>query len=183
MSSLQEQLLKAGLVDDKKLERARREKNKNAKLARKKHGKSTPSPVASKPSVANDKARRDRELNRKRQEEARRKELAAQAQDLIDSNRQDRSKGEQPYSFVYRKKVKKIYVTDDQKRQLAGGQLGIATWVANDGRRFELVPRAVADKIRQRDESFFVDLGEPAQAEPDGDDPYADYKIPDDLTW
>ncbi len=176
-------MLKAGLVDEKKLSSARREKDKQANLARKKRGKSAPPPVSSRPSAADRKAERDRELNRKRQEEARRKERAAQAQDLIDRNRQDRSQGEQPYGFVYRKKVKKIYVTEAQKRELASGRLAIATWVANDGRKFELVPRAVAEKIRQRDETFVVDLGQPSPAEPDADDPYADYQVPDDLTW
>ena len=177
-------MLKAGLVDDKKLARARQEKEKKARQTRKKHGKSAPPPAASGPSAAEKKARRDRELNRRRQEEARQKERAAQAQDLIDSNKQDRSKGEQAYSFVYRKKIKKIYVTEEQKQQLVSGQLAITTWVAaNDGRKFELVPRAVAEKILQRDESFVVDLGEPAPAEPDDNDPYAEYKVPDDLTW
>ena len=184
MSSLQEQLLKAGLVDDRKLARAKQEKERKARQTRKKHGKSAPPPAASGSTAAEKKARHDRELNRKRQEEAKLRERAAQAQDLIDRNKQDRSKGEQPYSFVYRKKIKKIYVTEEQKRQLAGGQLAIATWVAaNDGRKFELVPRAVAEKILQRDESFVVDLGESAQAATDENDPYADYKVPDDLTW
>ena len=184
MSSLQEQLLKAGLVDDRKLARAKQEKERKARQTRKKHGKSATPPAASGSTAAEKKARRDRELNRKRQEEAKLRERAAQAQDLIDRNKQDRSKGEQPYSFVYRKKIKKIYVTEEQKRQLAGGQLAITTWVAaNDGRKFELVPRAVAEKILQRDESFVVDLGESAQTGPDEDDSYADYKVPDDLTW
>ena len=184
MSSLQEQLLKAGLVDDRKLDRTKQEKDRKARQTRKKHGKSAPPPAASGSTAAEKKARHDRELNRKRQEEAKLRERAAQAQDLIDRNKQDRSKGEQPYSFVYRKKIKKIYVTEEQKRQLVGGQLAIATWVAaNDGRKFELVPRAVAEKILQRDESFVVDLGESAQAATDENDPYADYKVPDDLTW
>ena len=183
MSSLQEQLLKAGLVDQKKLARAEQEKNKRDRSARKKRGKKGAQPDPAARQARDEKAQRDRELNRKRRQEAERKELAAQAQDLIDRNRQDRSQGEQPYGFVYRKKVKKIYVTEAQRRELVSGQLAIATWVGSDGRKFELVPRAVADKILQRDPSFIVDLGEPAQAVPDAEDPYADYKVPDDLVW
>ena len=38
MSSLQEQLLKAGLVDEKKLARAKQEKTRKANLARKQRG-------------------------------------------------------------------------------------------------------------------------------------------------
>jgi uncharacterized protein YaiL (DUF2058 family) len=158
MSSLQEQLLKAGLVDDKKLARAEQEKNRRTS------GKKGAQPDPVRQPVQNKKAQRDRELNQKRQQEAQRKERAAQAKQLIDINKQDRSKGEQPYSFVYRGKVKKIYVTEAQRDQLVAGQLGIATCVTNE-------------------ETFLVDLGEPAKSDPGEDDPYADYQVPDDLIW
>ena len=103
---------------------------------------------------------------------------------MIDDNKQDRSKGEIPYGFTYGKKIKKIYVTEAQRDQLVAGALGIVTLVINhEGRRFELVPRAVAEKIRERDAEFFVDLGEPANTQPDENDPYADYQVPDDLIW
>ncbi len=184
MSSLQEQLLKAGLVDQKKLDRAEQEKNKRANAARKKRGKKGAPPDPARRQAQNKKAQRDRELNQKRKREAEAKERAAQAKQLIEVNRQDRSQGEVPYGFVYRGKVKKIYVTEAQRDQLVAGRLGIATHVINhDGRKFELVPKAVAEKIRERDESFFVDLGQADKAEPDADDPYAGYEVPDDLIW
>jgi len=183
MASLQEQLLKAGLVDQKKLARAEQEKNKKANLARRKQGKKSVQPGSSRQPAQSKKAQRDRELNQKRQQEARRKERAAQAKQLIVNNKQDRSQGEHPYSFVYRKKVKKIHVTETQRDQLAAGQLAIATYVANDGRKFELVPRATADKIIERHEDFVVNLGEPAKTEPNENDPYAEYQVPDDLIW
>ena len=62
MSSLQEQLLKAGLVDEKKLAAAERDKNKQASRARKQHGKQAPDAKAKKPTAQNRKAQRDREL-------------------------------------------------------------------------------------------------------------------------
>ena len=184
MPSLQEQLLKAGLVDEKRLARAEQEKNKKANLARKKRGKKPAQPDPARQQGQDKKAQRDRELNRKRQQEAQRRERAAQAKQMIEDNRLDRSKGEIPYSFVYRKKVKKIHVTEAQRDQLAAGQLGVVTLVVNhEGRRFELVPRGVADKIRERDAEFSVDLGEPAKTEADENDPYAEYQVPDDLIW
>ena len=184
MPSLQEQLLKSGLVDEKKLAKAEQEKNKRASTARKQRGKRIAKPDPAKPQAQNKKAQRDRELNLKRQQELQRKERAAQARQMINDNKLDRSKGEVPYGFTYGKKVKKIYVTEAQRDQLVDGQLGIVTLVINhEGRRFELVPRAIADKIRERDEAFFVDLGEPTKSEPDENDPYADYQVPDDLIW
>ncbi len=184
MSSLQEQLLKAGLVDEKKLAKAEQEKNKQARTARKKHGKKAAKSRPVRPSSQNKKAQRDRELNRQRQQEKQRLERAAQAKQLIDGNKQDRSKGEIPYGFAYRGKVKKINVTEAQRDQLVAGKLGIVTWVAtNEGRRFELVPKDIAEKVRERDEASFVVLGQPAPSEPDESDPYADYQVPDDLIW
>lgn len=183
MSSLQEQLLKAGLVDEKKLARANQQKNKQAKQARQQRGKKGGQSNAVRQQPQNGKAERDRELNRQRQQQARQKELAAQAKQLIADNRLDRSRGEQPYGFVYRRKVKKIYVTDAQKEQLARGQLAIATHVASDGRKFDLVPNAIAEKIAARDESFLVKNDPPAESGADENDPYAAYEVPDDLTW
>jgi uncharacterized protein YaiL (DUF2058 family) len=184
MSSLQEQLLKAGLVDEKKLARAEQEKSKRAKNTRKQRGKKAAPPKAARSQAQSQKLQRDRELNQKRHQEAGRKARAAEAKQLIDKNRLDRSKGEHPYSFVYRKKIKKIYVTEAQRDQLVAGQLAVATWVTpNAGRRFELVPPEVAEKIAARDEDFVVPAQDLSTAQPSDDDPYADYQVPDDLVW
>jgi len=183
MSSLQEQLLKAGLVDEKKLARANQQKNQQAKQARKQRGKKSQHSQTRPQRPQNKKAERDRELNQQRQQQQRQKELAAQAKQLIVDNQLDRKQGEQPYGFVYKRKVKKIYVTDAQKSQLSSGQLAIATYVASDGRKFELVPNAVAEKIVARDPTMLVTMDTPADKDRDDQDPYAGYEVPDDLIW
>jgi len=182
MSSLQDQLLKAGLVDPKKVAQANREKNRKDNLTRKSKSRKS---AASAPQrqVPGEKAQRDRELNQQRQEAAKRKELAAQAKQLIDNNKQDRALGEHPYGFVYKSKVKKIFVTEAQKKQLIQGQLVIATYVTNDGRKFELVPGPVGEKIAQRDTTFIVEIRKQEESDKNTDDSYADYQVPDDLTW
>ena len=53
--------------------------------------------------------------------------------------------------------------------------------IVNDNGVFELVPPAIAEKIRQRNPSLVIDL--PDEQSPAEDDPYADYKVPDDLMW
>ena len=55
--------------------------------------------------------------------------------------------------------------------------------VNNEGRRFELVPVEVARKIAERDPETVIDLPDQDDSASAEDDPYADYKIPDDLTW
>ena len=109
---------------------------------------------------------------------------AAQVKQLIETNKVDRSKGEIPYSFVYRKKIKKVMVGATEKNLLAGGRLAIVTMVVNNaGRRFELVPIEVARKIAQRDAEAVIELNDADNTASAENDPYADYKIPDDLTW
>ena len=46
----------------------------------------------------------------------------------------------------------------------------------------ELVPKVVADKIAERNPDIVVRVKK-ADTVPAEDDPYADYKIPDDLMW
>ena len=188
MSSLQEQLLKAGLVDKNKLQAAEKEKQKRAKQSRNKAGKSAAKKKAAAPSAAQrrqaERAARDRALNEQRKQAGEQKAILAQVRQLVQDNRLDRGKGEIPYSFVYRKKIKKIYIGETEKNLLASGKIAIATFVLNnEGRRFELVPVEVADKIAERDPESVIALSGQDDGADATDDPYADYKIPDDLTW
>ena len=188
MSSLQEQLLKAGLVDKNKLKMAEKEKQKRTNQSRKTAGKSAARKVDPKKAAAEkrhaERVARDRALDEKRKQALDQKAIAAQVKQLIETNKVDRSKGEIPYSFVYRKKIKKIFIGETEKNLLTGGRLAIVTTVVNnEGRRFELVPMEVARKIAERDAETVIELNDEDTTSSTEDDPYADYKIPDDLTW
>ncbi len=188
MSSLQEQLLKAGLVDKNKLKMAEKEKQKRSNQSRKAAGKSGARKVDPKKAAAEkrhaERVARDRALNEKRKQALEQKAIAAQVKQLIETNKVDRSKGEIPYSFVYRNKIKKIFIGETEKNLLTGGRLAIVTTVINnEGRRFELVPMEVARKIAERDAETVIELNDEDTTTSTDDDPYADYKIPDDLTW
>jgi hypothetical protein len=98
-------------------------------------------------------------------------------------NRLDRDRGEISYSFIYQNKVKNIGVSAEQKNQLTLGRLAIVTLLANKDRRFEIVPTPVADKIAQRDADSVVHLNQKVEIDENENDPYADFQIPDDLTW
>jgi len=188
MSSLQEQLLKAGLVDEQKLKQAAKEKQKRSNQSRKSAGKSAakkhpPAQTEAQQHQA-ERVARDRALNQKRKQALEAKAIEAQVRQLIETNKVDRSKGEIPYSFVYRKKIKKLYPGETEKKLLTGGRLAIVTLVIdNEGRRFELVPMEVARKIAERDPDTVIELNQRDDSGSAEDDPYADYKIPDDLTW
>ncbi|OZB11217.1 MAG: nucleoprotein/polynucleotide-associated enzyme [Marinobacter sp. 34-60-7] len=178
MASLQEQLLKAGLADEKKARAVRNEKRKQRKQQPK--GAAVVNETEERARKAREeKAERDRQLNLERQREAEKKAIKAQIRQLIETNRLDRSRGEASYQFVDGKKIKKILVDDTMVDQLSRGRLAIVAL----GDSYEVVPDKVARKIMERDESAVVSLHERKQDDAGEDDPYAGYEIPDDLMW
>ncbi len=183
MSSLQEQLLKAGLVDRKKVNQVKKEKQKKAKADRRvKSGNDDQISQATRQEQTN-KIERDRELNRQKQLNANSKAIQAQIRQLIQLNKIDREGAEVAYSFVDGKKVRKIYVTEALQKQLVEGRLGIARYQRDGILVFDLVPSAIAEKIAERDEKAVIIQKPSADQATQVDDLYADYKIPDDLMW
>lgn len=69
--------------------------------------------------------------------------------------------------------------------QLISGRLAIARLVIDSSgeNEYAIIPAIVADKIAQRDASSIVLNSALSQEEQDEDDPYADFKVPDDLMW
>jgi uncharacterized protein YaiL (DUF2058 family) len=171
--SLKDQLLKAGLADAKKARKAEHEKRQDARNPQ----AETAQQLAARAQA--EKAERDRALNQAQQEEKQRKAVTAQIRQLIEMHRIDRKGGDIAYQFTDEKKIKKLYVKREQQDQLVRGQIGIVRLA--DGH--ELVPAVIAEKIRQRDTAAIVLLNTRAADEVASDDPYADYKIPDDLMW
>jgi len=181
MASLQDQLLNAGMVDKKKAKKIEKEKRKQAKQLPK--GQKLANEIREQAQQSlNEKALRDKETNRVHQEAAQAKAIAAQIKQLIEVNRLDRSKGDIAFQFVDGKKIKKMHISELLQNQLGKGQIAIVKL----GDRYELVPAVVAEKIKQRDKSIVVMLNENTSMGIDEvieDDPYADFKIPDDLMW
>ena len=178
MASLQEQLLKAGMVDEKKAKQIAKEKRKQAKLSNKGQGLVNETREQAKKAQA-EKADRDRDINRQRQEAKELKAVGAQIKQLIDVNSIDTSGGEVAYQFTDGTRVKKIYVTSLQQKQLSKGQIAIVSLMGG----YSLVPSVVADKIQQRNGDVVILLNQTSSDGIDDDDYYADYKIPDDLMW
>lgn len=175
VNSLQAQLLKAGLVDEKKLKQAQRAKKKAAKNEPEK----IHNPAAAVEKARADKLERDRALNQQRKDDATRKEREAQAKQLIEQNKLDRTGGETAYQFASKNKIKKIYVTEEQFGKLSRGQLGVVRMSGN----FELIPVEIAHKVSARAPQWPVHIAKIEQQAPAEDDPYAAFQVPDDLMW
>lgn len=178
---LQEQLLKAGLVKKSKLAEVTREQNK----ARQAKGQAGPSDVQLEAERARaEKAERDRALSAERKAQARVAELRAQARQIIEDRKVPRS-GEGEYRFTADGVIRTLLVNEDLRKKLSSGALVIACL----DERYELLPRAAADKVRERDPGMIVldhglgtDTGCAATTAED-DAYYAKFQVPDDLIW
>jgi uncharacterized protein YaiL (DUF2058 family) len=179
-NSLQDQMLKAGLIDQKKVKKLKQEKRKQAKKMPKGEQKENEIKVATRQAQAA-KSQRDRQINLEREKQNEVRAIQGQIKQLIEMNRIDRSGGEISYQFVDGKKVKKLYVTEDIQRQLVRGRVAVVKLAA----AYELVPTPVAEKISQRDRAVVLVLNGPQVSDQkmSEEDPYADYQVPDDLMW
>ncbi|QJD30462.1 DUF2058 domain-containing protein [Methylococcus geothermalis] len=174
---LQEQLRKAGLVNDKQLKKAQKDQRKERQRAI--ENKGADADKARIQQAQAEKAARDRELNLQKKEADDRKALAAQIRQLVDANRQS-AEGDVAFHFADGGSVKRIYVDEAMRKRLAAGQAAI---VKLDG-KYQLVPAEIADRIAARDASYIVLKNESRQTgEDNSDDPYAAYPVPDDLRW
>jgi uncharacterized protein YaiL (DUF2058 family) len=178
MVSLQEQLLKAGLVDKKKVKVANQEKNKQQKIERRTGVQSVNETKEAVLEAQRQQAERARALNAQRDAEAARKAVAAQIAQMVQANRQDKGRGDIAYNFTLGTKIERIHVSEKVRGHLVAGRLAI---VAHNG-GFELVPRVIADKIAERAPESVVRVNK-VEAVADEDDPYKDFKIPDDFDW
>ena len=180
--SLQDQLLNIGVVGKKKAKKSQHQKRKNATKVRK-AVKSGENPVLQALTQEMEQSKRDKQLrdlalNKQRDAERGKKALTAEVRQIIQQHSIDIPKdADISYNFGHHNKIKKLYITAEQKKQLILGQLAIVVL----GESHALVPDKIAEKIEIR----LPDMVIRTQAEQDSDeeDPYADYQIPDDLMW
>ncbi len=178
-NALQEQLLKAGLVSKQQVKKVNHEKTRNRKQQRNRKTTSIDKNQLQRQQAAAKKIKRDRELNLRKEQQAKNKAISAEINQLIKTSLIPRDENcEIIYHFEHRNKVQRIYINEDMRQQLIRGKLGIARIEG----RYELVPLTIAEKIKQRNEKriVMIDIKEPAI---DADDPYASYQVPDDLMW
>ena len=179
--SLQEQLLKAGVADKGKAKQARADKRKKNKQ---KKPQVDQAKLAAEQALAEKKAK-DRALNEQQNAKLLARSIAAQVKQLINMNKQERSKGDVVLNFTHDNKIKRIYVTEALHKGVIAGKLAVVSL----DEEYELVPLPVADKIAERSAETVVYIAEQGSADnasestSEEDDWYADYEIPDDLTW
>ncbi|WP_158155075.1 DUF2058 domain-containing protein [Pseudomonas sp.] len=176
--SLRDQLLKAGLVNQKQVKQVSKNQQKQKRLEQKGQVEVDDTQQRLAQEAKAEKVKRDQELNRQQQEKAEQKARAAQVKQLIEVSRLPKLTTEDYYNFVDDKKVKRLSVNALMRAKLSSGSLAIV----HHGGGYEVIPREAALKIQERAPERIVLLNVVTE-EPDADDPYAAYVIPDDLMW
>ncbi len=181
-NSLMDQLKKAGLVDKKIEQQAKKKQQKKERMQRNSNIREKDQGKQLAKEAQKLKKDRDRQLNGQRRQKSERAAITAQIKQLIEVNRLN-DEGDIAYNFTHGNVVKRIYVTEKVQRLLGSGRVAIVTLADS----YAVVPRPVAEKIAQRDENRVIVRGpsHTTETDPDisDDDPYADFQIPKDLMW
>ncbi len=102
-----------------------------------------------------------------------RRERKVRIQQLLSGNILNKAEADQPRNFQYGDKIRRIYVDAGQLSALNAGELG----VVQQGGRYLLVLRTIAEQVRDIDAHQLALLVDPSTAAA-GDD-----GVPDDLMW
>jgi len=182
--SLREQLLKAGLVTERQARQASQQSRQQQHRQTKgpKPGNAAP-PAPRDLEAQQAQARRiarDMELNRREVEKAEAKARAAEIRQLIEQHRvAPIEDAEEYFNFAVDGRIRRIAVTPALRARIVAGTLVI---VGTDGHHALVAPE-IAARIRERNPAAVVELSTAAAPATEGQDPYQDFVVPDDLSW
>jgi uncharacterized protein YaiL (DUF2058 family) len=173
--SLQDQLLALGLAKDKPPKRGKK------KAARRPGGR-PPQVRKASGEMSLDKAWALREKEEKRsaeqrrvrkiEEDRKRREINKAIKAIVEANRANRADAEVARNFLYRERIRKVYVTPEQNRALASGELGLVYLSGG----YHVLAAEHVEAVRKIAADHVVDLG--------GDEPEEEeFPVPDDLVW
>lgn len=177
--SLQDQLRALGLAREE-AERPQSRKKRPRKKPREK-GRRAPVGEGGEPSLARLYALRDQDeqrqadlaRKRKQAEDRRRREINQAIREIVSAHRLNVETAELARNFLYKGRIRKLYVTAEQQQALSAGALGI---VFLTGGYHLLAPEQV-DAVRAISPEHVIDLG--GAADPDE----SEHPVPDDLAW
>ena len=176
-NALQAQLLKAGLVDNKKAKKLSKQAQHEQRT-----GQSNEAELQAKIAKdQQDKIARDQALNEEKQRLLDEKALKAAVIQMIGQHKIKETDGENVYQFIDDGKIKKLYINQQIYNALVAGSLVIA----KDQESYAFLPKALAERINEKMLGYIiVNNSETTNNDiTDEEDPYAAYVIPDDLMW
>ncbi len=177
--SLREQLMKAGLVDEQSIKKARSHKRKQRRTGGEPNAEQKAASDAAAQREADRRARERTEARRQNEERKRKADEQAARQMVIDA--EIAHDGEVRFNFNHNGRIRPIHVSSSQHKDLADGKLAIARTKG----RYRLIPGELVEKIRSRAPFLIAWTATDAtsQASDMNDEDYADHPIPDDLMW
>lgn len=173
--SLQDQLRALGLAKQQAERRERPQRKKRPAQPGPKHSKQSAGgeiPL-DKAYALREKAEQraaDEARKRKQAEDRRRREINERIRAIVDARRLNDPQAEVARHFMYRGRIRKVYVTPEQNRALTAGELGLVYLTGG----YHLLDGESVAAVRAIDPEHAVDL---EAASGDEDD------IPDDLDW
>jgi len=186
-NSLQDQLLKAGLVDKKQAKKVSKDKRKQKNVSRRQKDPSIDENKLALEQVKKEKHTRDKELNAQKQAEANQKALQAQIYQLTEHYQVKNTAGDIEYNFKDGTSIKRMHLNQDSVDELSRGRLCIIQY---KNMTYKIVPKPIAERVAKRAPEYVILFNNPnqedksTQAQDDSDDAYyAQFEIPDDLVW
>lgn len=176
-NALQAQLLKAGLVDNKKAKKLSKQAQHEQRT-----GQSNEAELKAK--IAQDqqhKQEKDHALNSEKQRQLEEKTLKGNIIQMISQHQVKDTEGDIAYQFIDENKIKRVYINQQIYNALVAGSLV----VAKDQEHYAYLPKALAERIEQKMSGFILwkKSEDNNQQTTNEEDPYAAYVIPDDLMW
>ncbi len=176
-NALQAQLLKAGLVDQKKAKKLSKQATHDQRTGQNDDAVIKAGIEQSK----QEKLAKDQALDQEKQRVLEQKTLKASIIQMIQHHKIQQTEGDVVYQFIDENKIKKVYLSQPIYNALVSGSL----MIAKDQDRYAYLPKALAEKIDQKMQGFILinQQTEQNNQTTDEEDPYAAYVIPDDLMW
>jgi uncharacterized protein YaiL (DUF2058 family) len=178
--SLREQLRALGLAKDQGKADRRAGQGRRTKRGKRRDGRPSADGFRGEPSLDEAYALRAREERRaaersrqaKLAAERRRREINEKIRRIVEDCRLNREDASVPRHFLYKGRIRKIFVTMEQQRALADGQMGIVYLTGG----YHLLAIDPLDQVRSISGDHVVELKD--------DDPDEDERpVPDDLIW
>ncbi len=170
-----DQFLKKGLVTKKRVKKVSHEQRLTGSA--KVNSKRQDNPEIHK-SIEHDRreqAALDKELNCRKNEAIKVKEIKSQITEIINQNRVD-AQGDISFNFVDSNKINKLYVDKKIARDLSSGKNAIV----KQDKKYFIVPAKAALQVKARDAEALILFNSQSKKEMDPDDPYSEFPIPDD---
>ncbi len=176
--SLQDQLLSLGLAKKKPAgkERDTVRKTSAAKHQPGRRGSGNTAEVSLDKAYAlrerEEQRKADQARRKKQAEDRKRREINNEIRKIVEQYRLNSDKAEIPRNFMFRGRIRKLYVTPEQQQALHTGELGIAYLSGG----YHLLAPEHLEAVRKISGDHIADLHA-------GDDNEDDHPVPDDLVW